>query len=195
MISLPKRHSGRSISGSLNCSESCVLCGRDAVLDGTSPIDKIILQIRTSSLHLPVSDALFVFDFTYGPPGPLPVLQVCLLYPSRRLKPLCMTVLYSRKGNKPLFVYKDGNLVQCKLKRMRSETWKVSSVIQKTLTQHCSSGSFAQKFFHLDHFVQNLEKDGTLSLPHSGLFKQFNVPLKESVRMTLGGFGRECMRP
>lgn len=87
---------------------------------------------------------------------------------------------------KPLFIYKEAVWTAEEMISLQLEISGLSTVVERTSAQHCSSGLRTLKFHLLVHAVEYLERLGSSSLTNAGPCRHFNVLIKQYLKMTSG---------
>lgn len=93
-----------------------------------------------------------------------------------------MHVLYTEILNKVPFDQRGGAWMQGELARLRSETGKLKSLVEKKFEPLFSSSLFPPRFHILGRHVDDLERFGCSSVMNARPFKQFNVLIKKCYR-------------
>lgn len=74
--------------------------------------------------------------------------------------------------------------------RVRTETRKRTSTVEKKLRLHCRSGLFTLKFHFSNHFVNDFKRFESLLLPNTGPFEHLSTFVKQlCIILSLAVFG------
>lgn len=95
-----------------------------------------------------------------------------------------MKVLFTEVVNKALTGQRGGGWVERELVRLRSNIWKLKSVVAKTFAPHCSPSLFTLRLLLLKHPEGNKESFGNLLLMDAGPIDHLNLLIENSHSVT-----------